>query len=73
MWERACSRKRLQIQQPCCLKVRIREQARSHICSAQSLMACFYLTHRRYDFNSWYRPRFAHYRLWCGARYRSWL
>ncbi|CAD5200462.1 Crossover junction endodeoxyribonuclease RuvC (EC 3.1.22.4), partial [Pseudomonas sp. FEN] len=25
------------------------------------------------DFDSWYRPRFAYHRLWCGARYRAWL
>ncbi|PMZ77914.1 hypothetical protein C1X65_02790 [Pseudomonas sp. FW305-70] len=30
MWERACSRKRLNIQQRCCLTHRFREQARSH-------------------------------------------
>ncbi|ANI52300.1 hypothetical protein PDR5_05700 [Pseudomonas sp. DR 5-09] len=31
LWERACSRKRLIIQQRCCLSVRLREQARSHM------------------------------------------
>ncbi|PQP01312.1 hypothetical protein C5612_20680 [Pseudomonas frederiksbergensis] len=31
MWERACSRKRLNIQHLCCLTHRFREQARSHI------------------------------------------
>src|SRR5471030_2967279 len=32
MWERACSRKRLFIQQRCWLTRRLREQARSHFC-----------------------------------------
>ncbi|PQP00045.1 hypothetical protein C5612_24170 [Pseudomonas frederiksbergensis] len=31
LWERACSRKRFNIQRKCRLSVRLREQARSHM------------------------------------------
>ncbi|KAB0497223.1 hypothetical protein F7R14_28210 [Pseudomonas lini] len=41
MWERACSRKRLNIQHLCCLTHRFREQARSHTFGGKfSVFAC---------------------------------